>query len=165
MGRKLSLPVTQRFADSTTPPTIDGMRARLGGRLQGRPGGSFPPGTAVTVGNDAGSGRVGILLVDDGGAVDVYLERGLVKRTAPAMVARYGGDVPEALAAVAEQARVFGSLAEGQRVHVEQGDTSGVAGVLREKCRYGGLVECDTGKMLGVGFRKLWPSAESELQS
>ena len=54
------------------------------------------------------------------------------------------------LAHVAEDARAFAALEEGARV-VFDGD---VTGKLVEKCRWGGLVARDDGRIFAVGFRR-----------
>jgi hypothetical protein len=133
------------------------MRARLGGRQTGQASGSIAPGAIVRVPNAGDGERVGVLLVDDAGSLDVYLARGVVKRTIAEAVHTFEGDPPTDLTRIAEQARVFASLAEGQPVHVDDPEQGGIEAQLREKCRFGALVETSQGKVLGVGFRRLWP--------
>jgi hypothetical protein len=153
-------------------PTVDAMRARLGGRVGDRPGRpgvpslamcTEPPprvGSVVTVHSAAGSPRLGVLVAAESDTADVCFDRGLVKRTSLSALAAHAGEAPRELAALAEQANVFAALYEGQEVNVERHDGRTQRGILREKCRYGALVETDEGTVLGVGFGKLWPAAE-----
>ena len=65
---------------------------------------------------------------------------------------------PPELSTVANDARVFGSLAEGQRVRYEPDPGHFAEGTLIEKCRFGGLVLLEDGTLVGVGFRRIWPT-------
>ncbi len=160
MARKVFLPLTQGFADGLDgPPTVDSMRARLGGRLEDSPTASILAGSLVTMITPTGSERVGVLLCSEGEVSHVYLERGIVKRTQSDLLRVFEGETPADLAHIVQQARIFASLSEGQEVHVDRSPGHTQSGVLREKCRYGGLVELSEGKLLGVGFGKLWPAA------
>ena len=160
MARKGYLPLTQGFADSLDgPPTVDSMRARLGGRAEEPSAGPHHAGSLVTLITPTGAERVGVLLCAEGEVSHVYLERGIVKRTQTELIRPFDGEAPADLAHIVRQARIFASLSEGQEVHVERGPDRTQSGVLREKCRYGGLVELPEGKLLGVGFGKLWPAA------
>lgn len=160
MARKVFLPLTQGFADALEgPPTVDSMRARLGGRVEDAGPAPIIAGTLVTMTTPSGAERIGVLLCGDDAISHVYLERGIVKRTQAALVRVHDGEAPSDLAIIARQIRIFASLIEGQEVHVERGPGRTQSGVLREKCRYGALVELPEGKLLGVGFGKLWPAA------
>jgi len=58
------------------------------------------------------------------------------------------------------EVRLFATLKEGQRVRFAEKDGSAgelSVGMLVEKCRYGALVAKDDGRILAVGFRRLWP--------
>jgi hypothetical protein len=166
MARKVFLPLTQGFADAVEgPPTVDSMRARLGGRVEDAPPAPIIAGTFVSMVTPNGTERIGVLLCGDEAISHVYLERGIVKRTQTDLVRVHGGEPPSELAAIARQIRVFASLTEGQEVHVERGPGRTQSGVLREKCRYGALVELPEGKLLGVGFGKLWPAVAGGGQS
>jgi hypothetical protein len=55
---------------------------------------------------------------------------------------------------VAKDARAFAELTEGQRVLFHQ-DGSVRRGVLVEKCRFGALIETDSGAVVGVAFRRV----------
>ena len=156
--RKVFLPLTQAMADAVTPPTVDAMRKRLGGRVTA-PEADAASGCLVTVAG--GTPRVGVLLGGNDSRCDVFLERGMVKRTSRSAISPFLGVAPPELARVAEQASVFARLFEGQAVHVERNDGAGVRGILREKCRFGALVETGNGALLGVGFQRLWPAPEA----
>lgn len=157
MSRKVFLSRGQQVLDSVAPPTVDSMRKRLGGRVAATSG-AFRVGSIVTVRTSAGGSRSGVVLCAAPTSVDVFLERGIVKRTEPASVTLHVGAPPADLAQVAAQASVFATLFEGQPVHIERGQGTNTRGVLREKCRYGALVEAEGGTMLGVGFQRLWPA-------
>jgi hypothetical protein len=159
MSRKVFLPLTRRLNDTLDVPTVDAMRKRLGGRTSTSDVSTLPAGSVVTVTTGAGTERLGVLVASDAVTAHVYLERGIVKRTRAADVAGYGGDAPTDLAAIARQVRVFATLVEGQDVHVEREVGRTQPGILREKCRYGALVELEDGRVLGVGFGKLWPAS------
>jgi hypothetical protein len=160
--KKLFLPLTQAVADAVAPPTVDSMRKRLGGRVSQEVGSEL--GSIVTVTGGVAP-RIGVILASSGARCDVFLERGLVKRTSRATLSAFVGAAPLELSRVAEQATVFGQLFEGQSVHVERSDGAGLRGILREKCRYGALVETNTGTLLGVGFQRLWPAPQDDEQS
>lgn len=159
MGRKVFLPMTQRLTDALATPTVDAMRTRLGGRITEETRSPLLAGSLVTLATPRGSERVGVIVASDEHTAHVYLERGIVKRTSTGSVSLHGGETPADLIPIARQARIFASLLEGQEVLVEREDKTTQTGVLREKCRYGALVEIEGGKVLGVGFAKLWPSA------
>jgi len=161
MGRKVFLPMTQRLTDALATPTVDAMRTRLGGRIADQTRSPLLAGSVVTLPTAGGSERVGVLVASDEHTAHVYLERGIVKRTSASSVSPHGGETPADLIAIARQARIFASLYEGQEVLVEREDKTTQTGILREKCRYGALVEIDDSKVLGVGFAKLWPSASA----
>lgn len=158
MARKVFLPLTQRMSDSIQKPTATVMRERLGGRVTSEPlleveGASVPLGGYVVI-----TSRVGVLLAVSGDAVDVYVERGTVKRTLASEVRAHRGAAPAELGSVSESVVVFARLSEGQRVSVERSSGEVATGTLIEKCRYGAIVELDDRTLLAVGFRKVWPS-------
>ncbi len=155
--RKLFLPLTQSLEDALTPPTVDSMRKRLGGRVPASADREL--GSLVTV--PGAASRVGVLLSSSDTRCDVFLERGIVKRTNRSSILPFLGVATPELSRVAEQAAVFARLFEGQSVHVERSDGAGLRGILREKCRFGALVETGNGTLLGVGFQRLWPAPQS----
>jgi hypothetical protein len=152
MGRKVFLPMTQRLADSLETPTVDAMRTRLGGRTAPETSSPLLAGSVVVLTTAAGTERLGVVVASDERTAHVYLERGIVKRTSTESVSLHAGDTPAELAPISQQARIFASLVEGQDVLLEREDKRTQPGVLREKCRYGALVEVGEGKVLGVGF-------------
>ena len=173
MARKVFLPLSQRFSDRLEKPTAMAMRERLGGRLVSDAavlGGAraLPLGAIVAlagsseamVSSDAATGgRLGVLLSLNGDVADVYVEHGIVKRTAAKLLAPHSGSSPADLALVAKSVLVFARLIEGQRVDIERGPGDVIAGTLLEKCRYGAIVELDDRALLGVGFRKISPTS------
>jgi hypothetical protein len=128
------------------------MRKRLGGRAATEPG----AGRAVTFTTEGGIRRTGIVLFVRGDELDVWIEENTVRRTRRSATGPIDDPLPRDLAALAADARVFGALGEGQRVRYLDRDRLG-EGTLVEKCRFGALVERDDGKIIGVGFRRVWP--------
>jgi hypothetical protein len=57
---------------------------------------------------------------------------------------------------LAQGARVFGTLSDGQRVSFENEAGQVAEGALVEKCRFGAIVLCEDNSLVGVGFRKVW---------
>lgn len=150
MSRKLGLPL---LLDPAKKPTVDAVRAKLGGR------GSTERGAGDLVIVDAGGGfeHTGIVLFAKGDEVAVWTGEGVVRRASPKTVRRSDGPTPESFAQVATDAAVFAKLAEGQRVRYRH-DTGTAEGTLVEKCRFGALVERDDETIVGVSFRRLWPA-------
>ncbi len=153
-------------SDAEAAPTLGKMRERLGGRILGdAPPGALRPGTLVSVSTSAGTPRVGVLISATETSVDVYLSRGVVKRTRPESVVLHVGEPTDEQGMVAAHTRMFAALREGDTVTVEEQEGRSNAAVLREKCRYGALVQTQDGRMLAVGFRRLWPAARSDSPS
>jgi hypothetical protein len=152
MARKL--PVT------APNPSLDAVRKRLGGRAATDPG----AGDVVRLDLGPEGERVGVVLFAQGEALDVWLATGmptgLVRRTTRGRAARHDGPTPDDLASVADDARVFGALREGERVRYEPSPGRYGEGTLGEKCRFGGVLVRDDGVLVGVGFRRLWPACE-----
>ena len=178
MGRRLFLPVTDRLLGVPQgKPSAEDMRKRLGGRQKGSPENLTADVAGTTVRASIGSfvetrggpgaPRVGVLLSVNEGIADIYFEKGMVKRTPMDRVVpleRFEGteeaspsSQSEELRMTGESLRIFDKLAEGDQVQVEEGDGS-LRGLLLEKCKYGALVEVDGSRVLGVGFRKIWPA-------
>ena len=86
----------------------------------------------------------------------------MVKRTVPSLLAPHDpareGEVPQDLAEIRPSVESFARLREGQKVFFERVPGTISEGTLLEKCRYGALVGDLDGKVLGVGFRKLFDS-------
>lgn len=156
-ARKVSLPLAGEAP--RLPPTVDAVRARLGGRVQEPP--EVDPAVGTLVQYEEGSPEVGAVLFARDGGLDVWLGDGRVKRVGAALaktVAHEAHPSNEMLAmlSVAADARAFRALPEGARVRFTAKGTLG-EGTLVEKCRYGALVLRDDGSIAGVGFRALWP--------
>jgi hypothetical protein len=76
-------------------------------------------------------------------------------------VASHPGAAPEVLWCLAAEVRIFASLVEGDMVRWERarGLLPAVGeGCIVEKCRYGAIVVTRDGKLVAVGFRRLWPA-------
>ena len=151
--RKRSLPlaltILERARATGHAPTVDGARRTLGGRMTSEAG----VGRIVTVETQAGR-ALGVMLFASRAECDVLTEEGAVRRTKPERVATYLGEAPSELARIAADAIAFGALMEGDRVRFEaKGELA--EGTLVEKCRYGGLVLRESGKIVAVGFRSL----------
>jgi hypothetical protein len=149
VSRRISLPLN----DPSSPPksTLDAVRARLGGRART----DRQAGRVVCF---LDTGAKGVVLFAQGDEVHVFSNAGWVRRTTADAL----GQVDEPLAdlrAVVDDVRVFAALEEGTRVRFQ--DRSGMAhGTLIEKCRYGAVVRRDDAKLMGVGFRRIWPLAD-----
>jgi len=118
--------------------TLARAREKLGGRVVSHERG----GEIVRTGE-----HVGVVLWSDQAQCDVWIADDAVKRVACTDVESASSTE---LAHVAEDARAFAALEEGARV-VFDGD---VTGKLVEKCRWGGLVARDDGRIFAVGFRR-----------
>ncbi|AUX41352.1 hypothetical protein SOCE26_027630 [Sorangium cellulosum] len=185
MRRKLSLPLLNLgqlipvAARRPAKPTVDVVRERLGGRASTEPG----AGELVTLTTSGGATLAGVVLFRRGDVVDVWIDspettsfamngieragpgaaQGVVRRAHRDDVAPLRTPTSESLGAIAADARVFGALIEGQRIRFQDGgDLS--EGTLVEKCRFGGLVQRDDGTLLGVGFRRLWPAQNGDVE-
>lgn len=154
MHRKLWLPVTRGSVDGERAPTVDAVRRRLGGRAssEGR------AGELVALSAEAEDERLGVVLFAKEEELAVWVGEGLVRKTRRKLARAASCAAPPALAKVADDARVFGTLAEGQRVTFEAAAGQIAQGTLVEKCRFGALVELDGGVLVGVGFRRIWPT-------
>lgn len=134
-------------------PTIDAVRARLGGRAATESG----AGELVSVDAGGGLSHTGIVIFTRGDEVDVWTGEGVVRRARWTVVRRLDEPTPDDFAQVAADAAVFGGLTEGQRVRYRH-DTGTDEGTLVEKCKFGALVERDDRTVVGVSFRRLWPA-------
>lgn len=149
MSRKLSLPLT---LDRAKKPTTDAVRKRLGGRASTEPG----AGEIVSLTTEGGATRVGVVLFARGEDVDVWTDHGVVRRARRTCVTPCREEVSKELSQVADDARIFGAMCEGQRVRYQH-EAGLDEGVVVEKCRFGALLRRDDGVILGVGFRRIWP--------
>lgn len=150
MSRKL--PVLFPFG-ADRKPTVDSIRAKLGGRASTEVG----AGDLVRVEAGGGFSHTGIVIYTRGEDVDIWTGEGVVRRARWGAVQRLDGPTPEAFEQVAADAAVFGGLLEGQRVRYRH-DTGTSEGTLVEKCKFGALVERDDRTIVGVSFRRLWPA-------
>ncbi len=148
---KLFLPLTLTAGAAAGPPTVDAMRRRLGGRASTDPG----AGEVLAFRDERGHERHGVVLFARGEELDVWGAGDRVRRVRRAATRPVDGIVSEELWAVARDAVAFGELREGQAVRYQHAEGPG-AGRLVEKCRFGGLVERGDGRLLGVGFRRVW---------
>ena len=170
MGKKVSLPVFDESSSSrerakpAAKPSIDTARARLGGRVTDGdlPIPGFAPGVVVSfaVGDAAAARRLtGVIVFASLTEIHVLLDGIRLRRMAPHELTLHDGEVELDLEKIAADARLFGSLVEGQSVRYADSAGALVDGKVVEKCRWGALVLRDDGAVVAVGFRKLWPSA------
>ena len=158
MGRKFALPV---FLPEPPTPSVDRIRNRLGGRASTETG----AGDAVTFTTDGGIHQTGVIIFVRADELDVYVSDNLVRRIRRASVKSTDTALPPALVRIAESARVFERLEEGQRVSFASDDGTH-EGILVEKCRFGALVERVDGTIIGLGFQRVLPAADNpELSS
>ena len=122
--------------------TLARAREKLGGRVESTASHHFSGGEIVRAGE-----RVGVVLWSDGAQCDVWIGDDAVKRVACAELE--AARSPE-LASVSEDARAFATLEEGAQVIFD----GTIRGKLVEKCRWGGLVARDDGRIFAVGFRR-----------
>jgi hypothetical protein len=148
MSKRLILPVTT----AGPKPTVDVIRKRLGGRASTQSG----AGEVISWTRGDGGLRPGVVLFVQGEDLDVWFDHGIVRRIRRSSAAPLHAAPPRDVASIAEDARIFGGLSEGQRVGYHDGAGTGEA-VLVEKCRFGALLQRDDGTIMGVGFRKVWP--------
>jgi hypothetical protein len=159
-GKRVSLPLHGKMLDLVAPPTIEAMRARLGGRITppAANAGAAPAhvGDVVRAG-DADPPRAGVVVAADHASVDV-LSAGTVRRSRGAAVRPWLGTIGPDVAQLAARARAFGQLVEGEAVQFTRSDAAEPIpelGILVEKCRWGALVQRGDGVVLGVGFQRL----------
>jgi hypothetical protein len=144
-------------SDGAAPPapTIESARKRLGGRPAAPS--TRAPGSFVHAALSDGSQHPGVVLWATDGHCDVWFDDRLARRTRADGVSALVGPPPERLWRVAAEMRIFASLVEGDLVRWQR--AGGVAeGCIVEKCRYGAIVVTRDGKLVAVGFRKLWPA-------
>jgi hypothetical protein len=123
--------------------TLARAREKLGGRVAAHARG----GEIVRAGES-----VGVILWSDETQCDVWIGDDAVKRVACVSVEPAASSE---LANVSEDARAFAELREGAHVIFDES----IAGKLVEKCRWGGLVARDDGRIFAVGFRRFKRSA------
>ena len=156
MNAKIATPPWAGTEEGSRRPSIDAARRRLGGRVTAPS--VMAPGSFVHATLRDGSSLPGVVLWATGGHVDLWFDEGLARRTRADAVIACQGPVPARLACVSAEMRLFAGLGEGDRVRWER--AAGIAeGAIVEKCRYGAIVVTRDGKLVAVGFRKLWPVA------
>lgn len=147
---RIRLPSLGALVAAGGPPTIDEARAALGGAATGA-----RPGTFVRIDRGRGQSADGLVVHETGSERDVWIGDGVFARL------RHGDraepvEPSAALEAVHADLRRFGALRVGTAVRADR-PRKPVHGILREVCRYGGLVEVD-GRILAVSFRLLGPA-------
>jgi hypothetical protein len=153
---KLLAPSPSMRLRAATMPALDVARRRLGG-CPIKPSDRAPGGLVAARLLD-GERHAGVLLWASGGSCDVWFDDGLARRARADALVSLAQPVPEALARVEAEMRMFASMIEGDRVRWQR-DTGIAEGRIAEKCRYGAIVATRGGKAVAVGFRKLWPSS------
>lgn len=152
------MPSLSGWVQPTARPTVDHARDALGGRTTSGP----RVGWGVVVDDPRHGLSPGVILHDGGDELDAWIGEGLIARVKLALVAgSLTSTPPERFAEVAKEILRFASLREGQEVDV-LGPGPAFRAVLREQCRYGGLVErADDVRsprpVLAIGFRRLAP--------
>ena len=153
--RRLNLPLLPELAaPDDAKPRMEAARKQLGG-----PGDTDGlAGVTARVATRQGVHRVGVVLYADAREVDVWFEGSLVRRTARAELVTVDPAQHPELDAVIADVKVFAALCEGERVRWSTAEGAPGEGRMIEKCRYGALVATDDGRVLAVGFRRLWPA-------
>jgi hypothetical protein len=156
-GRKASADVLwQTSFKESERPSLDLARRRLGGTAS--TDSRRVPGSLVVVSLRSGAQAKGILLWETERYSDVWFEDGVARRARAETVSPLDRAVPASLTRIAGEMRIFMSFAEGDRVYWQR--SAEIAdGCIVEKCRYGAIVVTGDGKVVAVGFRKLWPAA------
>ena len=132
--RRVSLPVT-------TDPRLSLARARE--RLGGRVASHGRAGEIARVG-----AQPAVVVWSDASECDLWIGDDKIRRVAAD--AAESGEPSAGLAPVADDARAFARLEEGQTVTFD----GATPGRLIEKCRWGGLVAIADGRIFAVGFRR-----------
>lgn len=159
MTRKLPM-----FGDlARKKPTVDAARQKLGGRVVKT---SAPllwrPGRVVDAPGLTGGRESGVVLFTDAGRTDVLFERGVVRRIASSeLVAPAHQAHSTAIERLAFAVRRFDNLSEGDAIIVTEHDGRNQRAVLREKCRFGALVERADGAIFAAGFDRVAPLPEA----
>jgi hypothetical protein len=134
-------------------------RARLGGRGRSLAG----AGKLVQVPGRSKTPEAGVVLFVDPDCVNVWLGDGRVLKTTRAEP--LNAPTPPNLSGIAAAAARFAALGEGQRVAFRADSGGEISGTLQEKCRYGALVLRDDGRLLAVGFRRVWGKNQANVPS
>lgn len=153
---RFSLPSLGIVPRRVGAPGVDEARAALGGRIATDLG----AGACVRVSMKRGGPAFGVLVCLHGDERDVWIGDGRFVRVASCDVTVLD-DADPALAAIAADAERFGALREGDAVTFVDRRGGELEGTLVEKCRYGGLVSGEAGKIIAVSFRRLAPRSAS----
>jgi hypothetical protein len=175
VGKKINLPLladawstsSSEPAKPVKKPSLDDARNRLGGRTadeEPAPAG-IGPGSIVLVAANDGEKHVAVVVFANATEIHVLIDGTKLRRVPPRLVELHEGATPSALAKIAADAQVFGSLIEGLPVRYADDMGGLLGGKLVEKCRYGALIVRDDGAVVAVGFRKLWPAATTSAAS
>jgi len=144
---------------STATTSVEAARLKLGGSAVPS---ARPAGALVQAVLRDGASHVGAVLWASERRCDVWFDDGVARRVGAASVTPYDGplpDLPDPLVRVAAEIRLFAAMSEGDRVLWTRADRV-LDGRIVEKCRYGAIVVATgTGRLVAVGFRKLWPAA------
>jgi hypothetical protein len=138
--------------DLGASPSIDSAREALGGRVSTERG----AGAIVKVAMRRGGDAEGVVVCVHGESRDVWIGEGRFVRTTADRITPTD-DRPAHLETVADDARRFARLREGEPVRATKRDGTTVDGTLVEKCRYGALVAKDD-HVLAVGFQRVAPA-------
>ncbi len=155
MAGKIATPLRAGSEQDATRATIEAARRKLGGRPA--EASSRAPGALVRGTLRDGVSRTGVVLWASAGHCDVWFDDGVARRVRANVVVAHDGPTPSMLGRVLAEVRVFAALVEGDRVRWERGSVL-VDGAIVEKCRYGAIVLTTEGKLVAVGFRRLWPA-------
>jgi hypothetical protein len=143
--------------------SIEEARRRLGGRVTTTSTASSrrAPGSPVQAVLRDGKKHFGVVLSCSEQHCDVWFDDGTARRVRADLVASSAAPAPDSLTCVAAEVRLFAAFVEGDRIRWERsgGRLPPVEeGCIVEKCRYGAIVVTRSGKLVAVGFRRLWPA-------
>ncbi|MCU0653733.1 MAG: hypothetical protein MUF64_00060 [Polyangiaceae bacterium] len=152
MSRRVKLPVVER--DVPSESTVELLRRSLGGALS--PGEVALAGRFVAL--QSQPERPLVVLFESQDEAHLWVGQGRVRKAPVATLTDPTGAPSPELHAVARDIRRLHTLGEGARVGVLLPEPPGAIGrgVLVERCRFGALVRVLDGRVLAVGFRRLW---------
>lgn len=158
MSQKYALPLfgdLAAHARGGARPSIEEARRRLGGPLPPHAEGAPRTGDIVDFETREGRGS-GVVLHADDSSLRVMVDAVRVRHLRAGAATPHAGPTNDELERLSADARIFAGLTERQEVHFHDG--AGMhRGTLVEKCVYGALIAKEDGRILAVGFRKLWP--------
>lgn len=137
------------------PPTLDAMRSRLGGRSA--PGALREAGQIVGVVDQVDT-RAAVVLGADETSVEAWLSDTEVRRVPRASLVPFPGEPDADVVRRSGEALVFARLAEGDAVRFLTPNGAADRGRLREKCRFGAIVEREDGALVAVGLAAVEPA-------